>query len=325
MTFTAELGGIHPRSEQLIELTRSYERGKTDRSSVEKQLAQDTLDLVRLEESFGFQDLTDGAFSWQDQIRPVVESLAGVTTGTRYSRWFDTNTFFKKPTVSERIGLAEFDAKKFIRTDLLPKSKTWKVSLIGPYTFSELAENLHYNTQSDLISDFARAENEIIRGLKAAGVSRFQISEPCLVYRPYRENSQSNNELDTALNGLSRTVEGIDAPITIQTYFGDATTILPQLLKLPVDGIGFDLFETDYAESKIETKKRIVLGIVDSRESNVEDPNWIAETATRAAKHIITDRIVLAPNSDLKFVPRYVGDAKARSLAEATRLVGRIA
>lgn len=325
MTFTAELGGIHPRSEQLVELTRSYERGKTDRPSVERQIEHDTLDLVRLEENSAFQDITDGAFSWQDQLRPVVESLAGVTTGTRYSRWFDTNTFFKKPTVSGRIGLAQFDANKFIRTDLLPKSKSWKVSLIGPYTFSELAENLHYKTQSDLISDVARAENEIIRKLNAAGVSHFQISEPCLVYRPYRENSLSGNELDTALNGLRRTVEGIDVPITIQTYFGDATTILPQLLKLPVDGVGFDLFETDYAESKIDTKKRIVLGIVDSRESNVEDPKWITETATRAAKHVVTDRIVLAPNSDLKFVPRKVADAKARSLAEATKLVGRTA
>lgn len=323
MTFTAELGGIHPRSEQLVELTRSYERGKTDRPSVERQIEQDTRDLVRLEEGSGFRDLTDGAFSWQDQLRPVVESLAGVTTGTRYSRWFDTNTFFKKPTVSGRIGLAHFDATRFIRTDLLPRSKTWKVSLIGPYTFSELAENFHYKTQSDLISDVARAENEIIRKLNAAGVSRFQISEPCLVYRPYRENPLSGDELDTALSGLRRTVEGIDAPIAIQTYFGDATTILPQLLELPVDGVGFDLFETDYAESKIDTKKRIVLGIIDSRESNVEDPKWIAETANRAAKHIDTDSIVLAPNSDLKFVPRKVGDAKARSLAEATKLLER--
>ena len=323
MTFTAELSGIHPRSEQLIELTRSYDRGKTDRTSVEKQIEQDTLDLVNLEENSGFHALSDGAFAWQDQLRPVVESLAGVTTGTRYSRWFDTNTFFKKPTVTGRIGLAQFDAKKFIRTDLLPKSKTWKVSLIGPYTFSELAENLHYKTQSDLISDVARAENEIIRRLKANGVSQFHISEPCLVYRPYRENPPSSNELDTALNGLRLTVEGIDTPTTIQTYFGDATTILPQLLELPVDGVGFDLFETDYAQSRIDTKKRIVLGIVDSRESNVENPEWIAETATRAAKHIAAERIVLAPNSDLKFLPRKVGDAKARSLAEATKLVGR--
>src|SRR6266498_2900574 len=293
MPTSAELGGIHPRSEQLIELTRSYDRGKTERASVEKQIELDTIELVKLQDESGFENFTDGAFSWQDQFRPVVESLDGITTGTRYSRWFDTNTFYKKPTVNGKIGLALFDTKKFIRTDLLPKSKTWKVSLVGPYTFSELAENLHYKTQSDLVSDLALAEHEIIQRLKADGVSQFQISEPCLVYRPYREQALSNAELEIALATLRGTV----------------------------DGIGFDLFETDHTRSKIETKKTLALGIVDSRESNVEDPRWIAETATRVSKHIFSDNIVLVPNSDLKFVPRKVADAKSRVLAEATRLV----
>ena len=321
MPASAELGGIYPRSEQLIELTRSYDRGKTERASVEKQIEQDTIELVKLQDESGFENFTDGAFSWQDQLRPIVECLNGITTGTRYSRWFDTNTFYKKPTVSGKIGLAPFNLKKFIHADLLPKSKPWKVSLVGPYTFSELAENLHYKTQSDLVSDLAHAEHEIIRRLKADGVSQFQISEPCLVYRPYREQALSNAELEIALAAIRRTVDGIDARFTLQTFFGDATTILPHLLKLPVDGIGFDLFETDHTRSKVETKKRLALGIVDSRESNVEDPKWIAETATRVSKHIFSDNIVLVPNSDLKFVPRKVADAKSRALAEATRLV----
>src|SRR5436189_144199 len=252
MPTSAELGGIYPRSEQLIELTRSYDRGKTERASVEKQIEKDTIELVELQDESGFENFTDGAFSWQDQLRPIVESLDCVTTGTRYSRWFDTNTFYKKPTVSGKIGLAPFDLKKFIHADLLPISKPWKVSLVGPYTFSELAENLHYKTQSELVSDLAHAEHEIIRRLKADGVSQFQ---------------------------------------------------------------------TDHTRSKVETKKTLALGIVDSRESNVEDPKWIAETATRVSKHIFSDNIVLVPNSDLKFVPRKVADAKSRALAEATRLV----
>jgi 5-methyltetrahydropteroyltriglutamate--homocysteine methyltransferase len=322
MTFTAQLGGIYPRSEQLVELTRSYDRGKTERESVEKQIEEDTHELVRLEEDAGFENFSDGAFAWQDQLRPVVESLDGVTTGTRYSRWFDTNTFFKKPTINGKVTVAKFDPKEFVRTDLLPRSKSWKVTLVGPYSFSELGENLHYKTNADLLSDLARSENEIIRKLSAAGISQVQISEPCLVYRPYRDNAMTGSELNTALTALKNTVEGVNATISLQTYFGDATAILPHLLKLPVDGVGFDLFETEYAPLKIETKKKIALGIVDSRESNVEDPRWIAETAARVSKHIVSDRTVLVPNSDLKFVPRKVADAKSRSLAEAARLVG---
>ncbi|HYY92684.1 MAG TPA: hypothetical protein VE955_11920, partial [Candidatus Dormibacteraeota bacterium] len=295
---------------------------KTDRPSVEKQTELDTLELIRLEQDTDFETLSDGCFSWQDQLRPIVETLEGIGTGTRYSRWFDTNTFYKKPTINGKLSLGQSDAKRFVRTDFLPASKPWKVSLVGPYTFSELAENNHYKTKAELLTDLARSENGIIRSLKAAGVSHFQLLEPCLVYRPHREEALCGDELQNALAALHRTVEGVEATFSVQTYFGDATAVLPDLLRLPVDEIGFDLFETDYTYSKIDTKKKLVLGIVDSRESNIEDPDWIAETATRVSKHIASDKTVLSPNSDLKFVPRKVADAKARSLATAAKRLG---
>jgi methionine synthase II (cobalamin-independent) len=322
MSPKAQLGGIYPRSEQLIELTRSYDRAKTDLETVKKQIEQDTLALVKLQEDSGFETFSDGSFAWQDQLRPIVESLEGVTTGTRYDRWFDTNTFYKKPTIAGRISVHAFEPKNFIRTDLLPRTKGWKVTLPGPYTFSELSENLHYANQSELLSAVAAAEHEIIKKLKDAGVSRFQLSEPCLVYRPYREQAQGNAELDNALAAIQKTVDGIQAKFSVHTYFGDATSLLPNLLKLPVDTVGIDLFETDYSKLKIETTKKLALGIIDGRESNPEDPRWIAETATRASKHVIGGDTVLVPNSDLKFVPRKVADVKARALADATKLFG---
>jgi methionine synthase II (cobalamin-independent) len=322
MSPKAQLGGIYPRSEQLIELTRSYDRAKTDLETVNKQIEQDTVALVKLQEDSGFETFSDGSFAWQDQLRPIVESLEGVTTGTRYDRWFDTNTFYKKPTIAGRISVHAFEPKNFIRTDLLPRTKGWKVTLPGPYTFSELSENLHYANQSDLLSAVAAAEHEIIKKLKDAGVSRFQLSEPCLVYRPYREQAQGNAELDNALAAIQKTVDGIQAKFSVHTYFGDATSLLPNLLKLPVDTVGIDLFETDYSKLKIETTKKLALGIIDGRESNPEDPRWIAETATRASKHVIGGDTVLVPNSDLKFVPRKVADVKARALADATKLFG---
>jgi 5-methyltetrahydropteroyltriglutamate--homocysteine methyltransferase len=320
MSPKAQLGGIYPRSEQLIELTRSYDRAKTDLDTVKKQIEQDTIALVKLQEDSGFDTFSDGAFAWQDQLRPIVESLDGVTTGTRYDRWFDTNTFYKKPTIAGKIGVHAFEPKNFIRTDLLPRTKSWKVTLPGPYTFSELSENLYYATQSDLLTAVATAQHEIIKRLKDAGVSQFQLSEPCLVYRPYREKPLGRPELDNAIAAIQKAVDGIQAKFSVHTYFGDATNILPNLLKLPVHTVGFDLFETDYSQLKFETTKKLALGIIDGRESNAESPKWIAETATRVSKHLTGGDLVLVPNSDLKFVPRKVADVKARALAEATRL-----
>src|SRR3989442_2043158 len=277
MSPKAQLGGIYPRSEQLIELTRSYDRAKTDLDSVKKQIEQDTLDLIKLQDDSGFEAFSDGAFAWQDQLRPIVESLDGVRTGTRYDRWFDTNTVYKKPTVAGKISVRAFEPRNFIRTDLLPRTKGWKVTLPGPYTFSELSENLHYTSQFELLSEVAAAEREIINRLRDAGVSRFQLTEPFLYYRPYTNQALAKAELESALAAIQKTVEGIQAKFSVHTYFGDATTILSSLLKLPIDTVGFDLFETDYSKLKIETTKKLALGIVDGRESNAESPKWIAE------------------------------------------------
>lgn len=317
---STQLTGIHSRSERLIELTRSYDRGKTSWAEVEKQFDEDTREIVELQEDLGFENFSDGALGWQDQLRPIAETLKGVVAGTRYSRWFDTNTFYQKPIVTGKIALGNFQLKNFIRADLLPKTKSWKVSLVGPYTFSELSENRHYNNQSDLIFDLAQAEHEIINQINARGVSSFQLSEPCLVYQPYRERPANEAELGLALSAIGKTVEDVPAAFSVQTFFGDASPILPRLLELPVETVGFDVFETNYSQLQVETSKKLSLGIVDSRDSNVEEPAWIAETAKRVTKHIAPSDLIFVSNSDLKFVPRQVADAKAQALAKATGL-----
>src|SRR5947209_19642882 len=96
MSTKAQLGGIYPRSEKLVELTRSYDRTKTDLDAVKKHIDTDTLELISLQDDSGFETFSDVAFAWQGQLRPIVESLDGVTTGPRFDLWLDANTFYKE-------------------------------------------------------------------------------------------------------------------------------------------------------------------------------------------------------------------------------------
>ena len=317
----AQLTGLHSRSEDLIELTRSYDRGRASWAEVESRLRLETHQLVQLQDDLGFEYVSDGALSWQDPLRPVTKSLTGISAGTRYSRWFDTNTFYQKPVVTGKISLDGFKAEDFLQDSILPKTKKWKLSIPGPYTFSELSENKFYRSKDELLLDVAQAERDIIKNLVQAGVSLIQLSEPCLVYRPYREEAASPSEIDLALKAIRHTAEGIQTKLLVQTFFGDATGLLPKLLELPVNAIGFDLYETDCTRLQIKTSKELVLGIVDSRESNVEDPKWIAETATSVRKHVKTPTVALSPNSDLKFLPRSAADRKATALSQGAKIL----
>ncbi len=320
-----QLTGLHPRSEELIELTRKYDRGRTSQTEVEDCLKKETLQLVELQNHLGFEFVSDGALGWQDLLRPVARSLHGVEPGTQYSRWFDTNTFYLKPTVLDRVSLRSLRIDDFLQKALLPSSGKWKVSFPGPYTFSQLSDNKHYQSKSDLILDVAKAEREIAGKLFESGVSLVQLSEPCLVYRPYRQEPLSAQELDVAVAAIRYVTESAPEKFSLQTFFGDASPILGKLLEVPVAAVGIDLYETDYSTLEIQTAKDIILGIVDSEESHLEDPRRVAETALNATKHVGSSKTVLAPNSDLKFLPRFVADKKLSVLAEAARIFGESA
>jgi len=315
-----QLSGIHPRSEELIELTRSYERAKTDWSQVEAQLQKETEELIELQEKLEISHISDGAFSWQDQLRPVARSLRGVESGTRYSRWFDTNTFYQKPIVTEDDTVREVDPQNFLRPELLRGERGRKITLPGPYTFSQLSENKHYRDSTGLVLDVARAEREIFRRLWNEGVKLFQLSEPCLVYQPYREDFRNDLEVDLALKAIRSVVENSPGEFVIQTYFGDAAPILPKLLSLPIRGIGIDLFETDISAVHEASSKTFVLGVVDSRESFVEDSRWIADTARKFSDQTGTPDLVFTPNSDLKFVPQAIANQKLEALFDAVQI-----
>ena len=208
----------------------------------------------------------------------------------------------------------------FVRADLLSTGRKWKVTLPGPYTFSELSENRYYPDKIELILSIARAEHDLVTRLAKTKVALVQLSEPCLVYRPYRDKQPSSLELETALHALTLVSQASSTKVSTHTYFGDVSPVLANLLDLPVDAVGFDLYETDYSMLNIKTPKRIILGISDSPESHVEDPKWIAETAGRVTKHVNGSDYVFSPNSDLKYLPRTVADAKTTSLANAARI-----
>jgi len=323
MSPEVQLAGIHPRSEKLIELTRSYERAKTNWSQVELQLEQETRELIKLQKSLGVEHVSDGALGWQDQLRPITRSLKGVESGTRYSRWFDTNTFYQKPIVVGKLSPGEIDPGNFLRTELLTGERSRKVTLPGPYTFSQLSEDKHYEDYPDLLSDIAVAEREIIKRLRNEGVSLFQLSEPCLVYQPYRETFRDESEVELALGAIRSVVENNPGEFVVQTYFGDVAPLFSRLLDLPVRGVGIDLYETDVSSLSEQTSKTLVLGVVDSRESYVEDPHWIANTTRKLSDQVDAQDLVFASNSDLKFVPQEIANRKLEALSKASELFER--
>ena len=310
------LSGVFPRSEQLIDATRAAVRGNLPEAEVDRTLRQDIESLVSLQEESNLDALVDGQLNWQDLFRPFSQLLTGIDPES-LTRWFDNNTFYRKPIVVEKISLKTSDLGQYFRSDLLPKVSHKKAILPGPFTFAQLAENRAYSSFSDLVNDIARALQRIVAALQARGYEYFQFNEPSLC-----APGRTQLELEIAKHAYETCASGISGTSILQLYFGDASQVIETILDYSVDSIGIDFYATSVDSLKeYDFNKALACGCVDGRNSLLESPKELKTFVSRAREILEPVDICLTPNCDLDFLPVTVAEKKLRLLGEAKRLV----
>jgi methionine synthase II (cobalamin-independent) len=330
----AATNGIHSRSEETVRKTRDFDRERTTKKSLDESFLRDASDLVALQESLGFKWISDGQLRWQDLLRPLSESVTGLRLGADLFRWYDTNTFYRRPNVFERLNLenADFVAKEFVEryTDWnnIPKigngGTIKKITLPGPYTLASLSENSQYPSIEDLTFSFAKVLSALILGLAKAGISCVQLSEPSLVYR-YGQSALTNEDhLKAFLRCVKENFGSLGTEIWLQTSFGDSAKILRDLIRLEeFELVGVDFTQTSLAsvEGLDFSQKLLGCGCVDGRNSLIESPQWISEFVKGAQDTLKPKGVVITSSTDLKYLPRKYSDEKLRSIGEAIKLL----
>lgn len=307
--------------------SRDYDRGRTTEDALNLAFEKDAKDLLTLEETFSFPRLSDGQLRWQDFIRPFSESVSGLESGADLSRWFDTNTFYKKPTVTKKLSTdgSFVDLKKYSGDEHKEKANR-SLALPGPFTLASLVDDQFYNSKEELVHEFARVLRNVIDHLSKNGYSHVQINEPSLVYR-YGESALNNGKnLEAFTSAFREELGNLKLNVTLHTYFGDCSQILKALLGLPgISTIGVDFTQTpiDNLSSLEFDGKGLGVGCVDARSSLVESPEWISEFCTVAFRSLKPSGLLILPSSDLKYLPRTYADQKIQAIGNAVELVGR--
>jgi len=316
--------GILPRPIELIEVTRAYDRERVNETELERAFENATLKAVNIQLSAKFSYVTDGMLKWQDLFRPFTENLSGVKTGS-LARWFNNNTFFRKPIIIDEIQRKKSTVEEITYTKSLPKNFAWKAILPAPYTFVQLSENQFYKSKTDFMFRYAQILNQEIRSLAKLGFGYIQLSDPALVYKPIAL-SMTRDDLNIVGEALRVAVEGTPVKTCLQTFFGDLSQILPEALDFPVDHLGIDLYETNFERLKeYNFEKGVALGLVDSRTSVVEHKEDLVRVAKEIIESIYPSRIgevFLCPNCDLEFLPWKRAEEKMKVTSEVTKRLG---
>ena len=201
-----------------------------------------------------------------------------------------------------------------------------KITLPGPFTMTQQAQNDHYGDPAELALAYAAAINEEARDLKRAGADIIQIDEPYLQARPEAAR-------EYAIPAIDRALEGIEGVTALHMCFGYAAIVHNR----PTDGYSYlgELNDTIVQQISIETAqprldygvldqlsdKHIILGSLDLGDPEVETPETVAERIRGALRYVPAERLTIAPDCGMKYLPRATAFAKLRAMVEGTQLV----
>ena len=199
-----------------------------------------------------------------------------------------------------------------------------RVTVPGPFTISQQAQNDHYADRGSLALAYADAVNEELRELVAAGADIVQIDEPYLQARP-------EDAREYALDAIERAFEGVDGTKALHTCFGYAAIVhekpngypfLAELDSCPADQISIEAAQPRLEPSILEQlpTKRVILGVLDLGDMNVESAEVVADRIRAALRHIEAERLLAAPDCGMKYLPREVARGKLRELVQGAAI-----
>jgi 5-methyltetrahydropteroyltriglutamate--homocysteine methyltransferase len=289
--------------------------------------AQDdaTLLAIRDQERAGLDIITDGEMRRESYSNRFATALDGVdidNPGTALDRSGHPNPVPRVTGKVRRRHAVEVRDVEFLRANT---DRRIKMTVPGPFTMSQQAQNDFYDDEAEMARDYAVAVNAEIRDLFAAGADIVQIDEPYMQARPEKARA-------FGLAALNRALEGVEGETAVHICFGYAAIIherpegysfLPELANCPVHDVSIETAQSSLDCSVLETlpDKRIILGVLDLSDMSVEMPETVAARIRRALPHVSAERIVVAPDCGLKYLPRDVAFGKMKAMVEGARIV----
>src|SRR5216683_335033 len=335
MLFPATLVGSYPQPEWLIDRqklagrfpprVRAKELWRIPAALLTEAQEDATLLAIRAQEEAGLDIITDGEIRRESYSNRFATALEGVdidNPGTALDRSGHPNPVPRIVGKIRRQHAVEIGDLKFLRAHT---NKPVKMTVPGPFTMSQQAQNEYYKSEEAAAMDYAVAVNEEIRDLFAAGADIVQIDEPYMQARPEKARQYGLRALNLALDEVAGTT-------AVHICFGYAAVIhvrpsgysfLPELADCTCRQISIETAQSSLDCSVLAKLpgKQILLGTIDLSDMNVETPETVAARIRRALPFVTPQDILVATDCGMKYLPREVANGKMRAMVEGAKIV----
>ena len=333
--FPTSLVGSYPQPEWLIDRkklagrfpprVRAKELWRVAPEYLDQAQDDATILAIRDQERAGLDIITDGEMRRESYSNRFATALEGVdldNPGTALDRSGHPNPVPRVAGKIRRKHAVEVRDLEFLKANT---DRMVKITVPGPFTMSQQAQNDFYESEEEMALDYAAAVNLEIKDLFAAGADVVQIDEPYMQARPEKARQYG-------LKAVQRALDGVNGTTALHICFGYAAIIhvrpegysfLPEFAGTPLKQISIET-----AQSSLDTSvlaklpgKTIILGVLDLSDMNVETPETVAARIRKALPHVPAEKIVVAPDCGLKYLPREVAFGKMKAMVDGAAIV----
>jgi 5-methyltetrahydropteroyltriglutamate--homocysteine methyltransferase len=337
MLFPTTIVGSYPQPEWLIDRqklagrfpprVRARELWRLQEPWLSQAQDDATLLAIRFQEEAGLDIVSDGEIRRESYSNRFATALEGVdldNPGTALDRSGHPNPVPRIVGRIRRRHAVEVEDLKFLKAHTTRKTK---ITVPGPFTMLQQAQNDFYATEEEAAMDYAQAVNEEIKDLFAAGADVVQIDEPYMQARPEKARQYG-------LQALNRALEGVQGTTCVHICFGYAAVIharpsgysfLPELSACRCQQVSIET-----AQSHLDTRvlrelggKQVLVGCLDLNDPTVETPEVVADRIRRALEHVEPEQVVLAPDCGMKYLPRESAQGKLVAMVQAAQQLRR--
>ena len=288
-----------------------------------------TLVAIRDQELAGIDLVGDGEMRRESYSNRLATALSGIDSdnhGTAIDRTGKANPVPRVVGPIRRVGPIEVQDVAFLKRH---STKPVKLTIPGPFTMTQQAQNDYYPSAEALAMDYAAAVNEEVRALFEAGVDVVQLDEPYL-------QARADQAQDYALAAIDRALEGVTGTTALHICFGYAlvhgNTVKPkaydflaELNRSRVDVISVEAAQPNLDPSILAElpDKIIMYGVLDLSDPEIETPERVADRIRQALKYVSSDRLWIAPDCGMKYHSREVAFGKLKAMADGAAIVRR--
>jgi 5-methyltetrahydropteroyltriglutamate--homocysteine methyltransferase len=335
MLFPTTLVGSYPQPDWLIDRkklagrfpprVRARELWRVGEPFLEEAQNDATVLAIRAQEEAGLDIITDGETRRESYSNRFATALEGVdidNPGSALDRSGHPNPVPRIVGKIRRKHAVEVQDLLFLKKNT---NQRVKMTVPGPFTMSQQAQNDFYKSEEEAAMDYAAAVNAEIRDLFAAGADIVQVDEPYMQARPEKARQYG-------LKALNRALEGVSGTTAVHICFGYAAIIhqrpsgysfLPELAGCSCKQVSIETAQSGLDTSVLQKLpgKKIMVGCIDLSDMTVETPQQVVARVKKAMPHVARENIILAPDCGMKYLPREVAFGKMKAMVEGAKLL----